>query len=241
MTCPACGEEASGRFCAGCGAALTAFQCPHCDTEVAAGSRFCQHCGKRTSRGANRGLPWIVAGASVTALAAVLLVRLTSAPAENRANASQAPDITTMSPRERADRLFNRVMAAVERGDTGEVKFFVPMAVQSYQLIGDLDPDARYHLGLIQFVNRDFAAAEAQADSIERIAPGHLLGKVLRIQLATIRHDTARRNKSYRDFLASYDREMGSGKPEYADHSRLLEHLRDEARAAVGKGKTPSS
>jgi hypothetical protein len=146
-----------------------------------------------------------------------------------------------MSPRERADRLFNRVMAAVERGDTGEVKFFVPMALQSYQLIGNLDPDSRYHLGLIQFVNRDFAAAEAQADSIERSAPAHLLAKVLRIQLATIRHDTARRNKSYREFLAGYDREMGSGKPEYADHSRLLEHLRDEARAAVGKGKAPSS
>jgi hypothetical protein len=239
MTCPACGAEAEGKFCSSCGASLTAQKCPACDASVAPGARYCPLCGQSVgeTRGRNRALPWVIAGATVMALSAAMLVRLTSAPAQNPPAATAgAPDISNLSPRERADRLFNRVMSAVENGDTAQVNFFVPMALQSYQLLGkDLDPDARYHLGLIKFVSRDFRGALAQADSITLAARGHLLANVLRSQIAVVQGNAPARDKAYRDFLSAYDREMGSGRPEYADHQRLLEQVRDSARRATGK------
>ena len=246
MTCSACGATVeNGRFCSSCGASLSPSRCPSCDAEIAAGSRFCQSCGQAIGTaaggGKNRALPWVIAGATVAAVSAVLLVRMTSSPDTSgpvAAASAAAPDISNMSPRERADRLFNRVMTAVEQGDTAQVRFFIPMALQSYQLMGDLDPDARYHLGLIQVVNHDLAGAQAQADSILRSAPGHLLGQVLQIQVATIRHDSAAIKRGYRNYLASYDKQIALKRPEYADHEQLLQHTRDEARKVQGSKGT---
>ena len=147
-----------------------------------------------------------------------------------------APDISNMSPRERTDRLFNRVMSAAERGDTGEVRFFVPMALQSYALLGPLDTDARYHLGVIQFVNHNYVAALAEADSMAREIPGHLLASALRAQIAVARGDATARRRAYREFLAAYDREMAAGRSEYAEHAGILQATRDSARSARSAG-----
>ena len=191
--------------------------------------------------GRNRALPWIVAGATVATLSAVLLVRLTSqktaepsAAATEPGTAMPAPDISNMTPRERADRLYNRVMSAAERADSGEVKFFLPMALQSYALMGPLDPDAHYHVGMIDFVSRDFPAALAQADTIARDAPRHLFASVLRAQVALARGDTAARNRAYRTFLNAYDTEIKAKRPEYDEHSAVLKITRDEAKRALG-------
>jgi hypothetical protein len=214
--------------------------CLACGTETPADARYCPHCGKSLTAGTGRAqaLPWILAGASIAALAAVLLVRLSTQPAPAEPPApmagGQAPDISNMSPRERADRLFNRVMSAAERADTGEVKFFVPMALQSYTLIGPLDLDAHYHIGVIHLVNRNYSAALAQADSITRGAPRHLLATILRIEIASQRHDTGAQQRGYRDFLSAYDGEMAIDRTEYTHHRSILEHMRDEARRAVG-------
>jgi hypothetical protein len=238
MTCPACGAAAEGKFCSSCGATLTAQRCPACDAPVAAGARYCPLCGQSVgeARARNRALPWVIAGAMVMALSAAMLVRLTRTPDQRPAASPVAPDISNLSPRERADRLFNRVMTAVENRDTAQVNFFVPMALQSYRLLGErLDPDARYHLGLIEFVSRNYQGALAQADSITQASRGHLLANVLRSQIAAVQGNIAARDRAYRDFLAAYDREMGSGKPEYTDHQRLLQQVRDSARRAVGQ------
>ena len=37
-----------------------------------------------------------------------------------------------MTPRERFDRLFNRIMQAAERGDSAQVERFTPMALGAY-------------------------------------------------------------------------------------------------------------
>jgi hypothetical protein len=144
-----------------------------------------------------------------------------------------APDISNMSPRERADRLYNRVMAAAERGDTGQVRFFVPMALQSYGLIGPLDQDAHYHVGMIDFANHDYPAALAEADSIAKTSPRHLFGSLLRIQVAGARGDTTARNRAYRAFADSYQAEMASKKPEYEEHGAVLQRTREDARRAL--------
>lgn len=49
MTCPKCGSQASGKFCANCGSPLPAAAlkkfCSNCGTEVAPGAKFCASCG----------------------------------------------------------------------------------------------------------------------------------------------------------------------------------------------------
>jgi hypothetical protein len=72
--------------------------------------------------------PWVVAGiagAGILMLLLVILVR--REPRTEAANSSAAPfasssgatppDISNMTPRERFDRLYNKVMAAAESGD----------------------------------------------------------------------------------------------------------------------------
>lgn len=45
--CPGCGSQASGKFCANCGTALSApRKCGECGTELAAAAKFCSGCGK---------------------------------------------------------------------------------------------------------------------------------------------------------------------------------------------------
>ena len=244
MKCPVCRADASGKFCDSCGGTLTSQQCPHCGADVKAGARFCQLCGRGVGASAGRraALPWIVAGTMVAALAAVLLFRLTTRAQSGGANAAEGvtsgaatTDISNMSPGERADRLYNRVMAAAERGDSSEMNFFGPMALQAYDLLGGLDTDARYHIGMMQLALRNPAGARAQADTIARQNPGHLLGSLLKAEIARGAGDTAGRNRALRDLLAHYDREMATGREEYADHRTALETARAEASKAPGR------
>jgi len=239
MKCPTCSAEASGKFCSDCGATLTSVQCPSCGGELKAGSRFCNLCGHSLGTGSRDRVQrrWIIAGGTLAALAAVLLVRMTASSVPSVGVppvGAPATDISNMTPRERADRLFNRVMTASEQGDSGQVAFFGNMALQAYDLLGGYDADARYHVGMMQLALRNPAAARAQADSITRTAKNHLLADHLKAEIARRANDNAARNRAWRDLLAHYDTEMASGKPEYADHRTALESARAEARKAAG-------
>lgn len=213
-------------------------KCPSCGASAPAGSRFCPVCGKSMD-GSTRAspLPWMVAGAMLATLAAVLLVRQTassrSSPAAVPAASAPASDISQMSPRERADRLFNRVMSASERGDTGEIRFFAPMAVQAYDMIGALDADARYHVGMIQLALGATREAAAQADSLAAAHPGHLLASLLRAEVAERTGDAPARSRAWRDLLRNYEKEMATGRAEYDDHRTALEAAREEARKSA--------
>ena len=81
-----------------------------------------------------------------------------------------------MTPREAADRLFNRIMTAAERGDAQEALRFAPMALQAYERLGPLDNDARYHVGLITATTGDIESARAHIDMLRQSVPDHLLG-----------------------------------------------------------------
>ena len=52
----------------------------------------------------------------------------------------RAPDISSMSPDERASRLFDRVMRYGEQGKIDSLKIFAPMAIEAYDMLGP--PDA---------------------------------------------------------------------------------------------------
>ena len=114
--------------------------------------------------------------------------------------AGPAPDISQMTPRERFDRLFNRVMQAAEQGDTAQVGRFTPMALGAYAQLDSINADARYHAAVLRMQVGDLAGADALADTILTRTPGHLLGYLVRGTTAGFRGDTAgvRRHKSIR-------------------------------------------
>ncbi len=172
-------------------------------------------------------------GSSVTGTPAAA-----EAPFAGGAGASgPAPDISNLTPRERFDRLFDRVMRAAEQGDEATVTSFSPMALSAYDLLGaaDVDADARYHAGLIRLHTGDIDGARALADTILKQQPSHLFGIVMRGTIARYQKDQKALDRSYADFLAHYDAEMKLKRPEYEAHPRAIEEFLKVARQARGQ------
>jgi hypothetical protein len=154
-----------------------------------------------------------------------------AAPAQGGFGAATT-DLSTMTPREQADRLFDRVMRAHESGNAQEVAFFAPMAIQTYGLLESLDADARYHVGLIATIAGDLAAAVAQADSLDAEFPGHLMVAMIRSRVAQMQQDAAGQQAAYAAFLANVDAELAAQRPEYEAHQRVVDSFRAEAEAS---------
>ncbi len=150
--------------------------------------------------------------------------------------AGQAVDLSTMTPREAADRLFNRIMMASEQGDTGEALRFVPMALQAYGQLATLDADAQYHLGRIHAVAGDLDGIRKQIGILKQYAPNHLLGIILEHAVAEKARDKDAASQAYAAFVAAYDTEITTVKQEYADHRTTIENFlktAGESRAAL--------
>src|SRR6185503_20286088 len=136
--------------------------CHACGAQLSTNVRFCHKCGAAVGSaqvtGWRAGLPWAVAGAALGALITVLAMRVgggggAPAPSERTTLGGPvgvAPDISQMSPEERANRLFNRIMTMAQAGNDDSVRFFLPMALGAYSQLPALDVDARYHIGLLQ-------------------------------------------------------------------------------------------
>ncbi len=200
-------------------------------------------------------MPWIVAGAIIVLAIGGIVLKVarepgTGAPppAPDMANAGQqsaapfavpgggpggpAPDISRLSPRERFDRLFNRIMTAAERGDSATVVTFTPMALGAYSQLDTIDTDARYHAAVLHTQIGDLAAAQALADTMLRAEPGHLFGYVIRGTVAQLQNDPRARAQANQDFLAHYDQEIKKNKVEYLDHRPALEEFKRQAEGA---------
>jgi hypothetical protein len=147
----------------------------------------------------------------------------------------QAPDISQMSPEERANRLFNRVMILEEAGKGDSVRFFLPMALGAYNQLPALDPDARYHIGLLQLAGGDVQAALAQADTIQRSAPTHLFIYVLRAHAFQQSGNTQQERRAYTEFLRNEAAETAKNRPEYTDHREALSNFKQEASRVAGR------
>ncbi len=145
-----------------------------------------------------------------------------------------APDISKMSPGERFDRLFDRVVRAGESGDSLTVQQFSPMALGAYAMLDSVNSDLRFHAALIHLAVGDLQAALALADTIQTQTPGHLFSAVIRGEVAERKNDSLGLTKSYRDFLSRYDAELRTAKPEYAEHKPILDDFRVRATASVG-------
>jgi len=250
-TCPSCGDAAEGRFCASCGAPLEGATCRTCASSLTPGARFCHHCG--TPVGAaiaqpspdrtTTAIPWIVASIALVAL--VALVAAQRFKASTAANAlpqaqlgeappsqpmARAPDISQLTPRERADRLFDRIMALHERGRTDSVQFFAQMAIPAFQMLQPLDLDARYDMGRIAEVAGVPDFARAQADTILRAEPNHLLGLVLAIRAARLAGNEPAAANFERRLIAAEPTERRRDRAEYTRHRADIDAALDVAR-----------
>ncbi|HET6795553.1 MAG TPA: zinc ribbon domain-containing protein, partial [Gemmatimonadales bacterium] len=134
LSCPTCGAAASGSFCSNCGASLVARSCTLCRAQLSPHARFCHRCGRPVSAAgrptsSNRNT-WIIAGIVSLLMVVAITYKVSSAApravvpdmanaggqnADNQADGAnssggqsvpiRAPDISSMSPRERFDRL----------------------------------------------------------------------------------------------------------------------------------------
>ena len=215
--------------------------CPRCAQPVAEGSRFCASCGAplgTPTRDLFRYAPWALTGALGLVLV-VLVARRGSpppapdAPVAPEAQAGAPPDISNMSPEERFNRLYQRIINAAQSGDQATVTQFMPMAVAAYGMLDSVTVDARYHLAMLELHVGDMNAARAQADSIRRIDPEHLFSYVIAAAVARWQKDDRARDAAYREFLKRYDAQWATGKPEYLEHQSMLE----EVKRAAGGGK----
>jgi len=248
--CPKCGTLGDGQFCAACGEALAPTQrtCGHCDAELSPGARYCHRCGRIAGGPAPGGsrTPWIVAGTVVVALVVAIGIRalggisLITPDMANSGNqgsggapAVPPPDISQMTPRERFDRLFARVMEAGARQDSAVVMDFTPMALGAYNQLDVFDQQARYRAALIRLQVGEFQGASALADTILALTPHHLLGLVVAGTAASFQGDVDGLGDVYREFLDHYDTQMEAGYPEYAAEQAMIESFREAALAGT--------
>lgn len=249
-TCPACGAAEPGNFCARCGTPVRDTACPGCGASLSAGARFCRGCGRPVGDQAGAATaatgarpdrrPWIVAGAALVALLGALLFFVArnqagAAPAEGAiadqpmGSGQAAPDISNLSPRQRFDRLYERVLRASQTGDEATVSRFMPMAIAAYQMLDSVDTDARYHAAVLRVHTGDAEAARALGDTIVASDPNHLFGYMAQGTSARWRKDDAALKRAYKSFLARYEAEMKANRPEYAEHKTSVEEFRKAA------------
>jgi hypothetical protein len=127
----------------------------------------------------------------------------------------RAPDISQMSPEERALRLFNRVVSLAEQGKRDSVQFFAPMALMSFQNLPAPTPLQRFELGRIAELAEVKEIAAAQSDTLLKASPTHLLGLALGSVAAGMRKDFKAQADFDRRLIAAATAERAKNLPEY--------------------------
>jgi hypothetical protein len=146
----------------------------------------------------------------------------------------RGPDISNMSPTERAERLFNRVMLLNTQGKTDSVLFFAPMAISAYQMLTPMSADQRYDLGRIAEVAGALPLARAEADTLLLEHPNHLLGLILGARIATLAGDAPAQKQFESRFLAAEKSELAKKLPEYDRHQDDITNALAEVRRSRG-------
>jgi hypothetical protein len=255
MKCPSCGTESRGNFCSGCGSSLRDTSCAECGTKLLPGARFCNSCGTpvaaATSRASGRtvggradrsNLPWYIAGGVLLVIIVVLVGSMWSrdeipapgtAPFMGSPAAPGTPPALNGTPRELADRLFNRIMGAREQGDMATAQQFAPMGIQAYEGAEPLDDDGLYHLAIIHNVAGNYEEGRTTAERILAGNPNHLLALAAAAEAMEGAGDQTAALQYHQRFLDSYNAEIGRALPEYLDHARIMPEYREAALRAT--------
>lgn len=250
--CSACGasSQAGDRFCNACGAALGGSGAPPPGRRIPAASG-----PDGTSPTGAR--PWGTPPNAGWWLAAVLMVGLIlavavpavrngtrppppPAPATDAGGAGSAaggmPDLASMTPREAADRLYERIMQAASMGDSSQVAQFLPMGMTAYERARPLDADGLFHLALFQRMAGEPDAALATAREALSAHPSHLLNLSAAAGAAAEAGDTALAESYYEQLLSGWEDEMARDLPEYEAHQAMMSEIRAEAEEFLDRG-----
>ncbi len=223
---------------------------------MSAEARFCHRCGSPAispvgaSPAASERKAWIVAGVACVLLVGAIAYQVSDAaptpatPDMSNAGAAggiqsgsapvgPAPDISAMTPRQRFDRLFNRIMQAAERRDSAEVQRFTPMALGAYDQLDSRDADARYHAAVLHMQVGSLDAARALSDTILSESPHHLFGYVVRGEVAELEGADQPLAKARRDFLAQYPSQIATKRVEYLEHQPVLDEFKTKAEGGT--------
>ena len=255
QTCPSCEAPASGRFCNQCGVAIDA-QCRECQNPLPAGARFCNQCGVTVAAQAAPRPPGSRCclgrggGGGGRAGGGVITPRLwgDAQPAASAAISQQAGapvpaggvdpsqvDLASMTPRERADRLFNRVMQGAAGRRHRAAGLLYRDGDPGVRQVPERNADLHYHLGELYRVTGDAASARAQADTILAADPEHLFGLYGAAQAEQTRGNADAAKAMYQRFLDAYAAQVARNLPEYREHRQGLPAMRAEAQQAVGQ------
>lgn len=245
--CSRCGTRRvrENARCASCGHRLPpgSLYCGGCGRPVA----------PRPRKSARAYLPWIFSALAVAAFVATLAIFVQNQsgprgadglitgglpegsreagqvlPAPGAGGASGMPsaaEIEAMSPREAADRLFDRSMAEREAGDTARALFFAEKAVQMYAGVSaeELDADARFHLGLLHLLLNDPSAARQEAEAVLEREPANLYGLVLALRVAQATGDPAQERRARERVRAAVESGESPDRELYRPHRSFLE------------------
>jgi hypothetical protein len=124
-------------------------------------------------------------------------------------------------------------MMLATQGKTDSVLFFAPMALTAYQMLSPLNTDQRYDMGRIGEVAGALPLAKAQADSILRENPNHLLGLILEARLATLTGDTTTLHAYERRLIAAEKSEVPKKREEYLRHQDDITNALQQARKSL--------
>lgn len=152
----------------------------------------------------------------------------------------RAPDLSQMTPRDIADRLFDRVMTLVAAGKADSAQFFAQMALQNYESM-EKDLDLRYDMGRVAEVTGAAVVARAQADTILRENPNHLLGLVLAAKAAALQGRMDDYKRFQARLVAAAPAERAQKREEYDRHANDIDAaLRTAASPAPPTGPAPA-
>lgn len=140
-------------------------------------------------------------------------------------------DLSSMTPREAADRLFNRVMTSVSANDSTEVVTFLPMAIRAFELAEPLDTDGKFHLVLLHLTGQFNAEALEGAEEILSEQPNHLLGLAMAGDASLALGDSASARAFYARWLDAFDSEKNKDLLEYRDHAPMFPEMELKAEA----------
>lgn len=235
--CAACGAQltSGARFCHRCGQTVGEA------VVAAAGPALAK--SPSAVQSSNQTLPWAVAAIALLALIALVAgQRFGRKPAAPVADASvaapqsgpfsgdpnsgaadpaaaerpvRAPDISAMTPDERALRLFNRVVSLAEQGKRDSVQFFAPMALMSFQSLPSPSALQRFELGRIAELAEVKEIIAAQADTLLTASPTHLLGLALASTAAGMNKAFSKQAEFDRRLIAATRAERAKNLPEY--------------------------
>lgn len=209
-------------------------------------------------------LPWILSGVALVAFAVAigLFIQGQTAPrapgmpptgglpeAGEGGDAAPPPggmpssaELAAMSPREAADRLFDRAMREQEAGDAERARFFADMGLQAYGRVPaeQIDADARFHMGLLHLAMGSLEAAGAAADTILASAPNHLLGLILAARVSAAQGRSAAADSLRARLIEAIRGGELERRPEYGPHRGFIE-AEAGIEAETGGGGEPAA